>query len=134
MFGYWKQIENVNIDDVGNNMLYPHNWARSWYEDDASVSEKIRYSHFLVQRDIQREQEFYEKVIQHLGTTEYVVVSQEHGKLDTSKIQEKCKVFYIDKGRSPIESNNVLELLYTYRTCTSLSRSRLWVGMAHRDA
>jgi hypothetical protein len=120
--GYTKNFgQGDTFNDVDWDYSKSFNWVNSMY-DEINFPYSIRYSHFLVQRDIQREQEFYEKVIQHLGTTEYIVVSQEHGKLDTSKIQEKCKVFYIDKGRSPIESNNVLDY------CTLIERAQAFHG------
>jgi hypothetical protein len=109
ILGYWKQIGTRPIENVGNDPTDLSNWVRAIYEDDAKIPESIRYSKFHIQREPDREEAFYQRVIQHLGTTEYIVISESHEKIDRSKIPENCIIFCIDKGSSQIHSDLVTD-------------------------
>jgi hypothetical protein len=122
ILGYWRQIGTRPIDEVGNDFSNPYNWVRSIYEDDAKIPESIRYSKFYAQRELEREDAFYERVINYLGTTDYIVISESHEKLDRLRIPEKCKIFCIDKGASPIESDLVMDY------CKVIERSQAFHG------
>ena len=119
LLGYYKQIGTRHIDDVGYEMSDPYNWVSSIYENDANISKNIMYTKFFVQRDRDREEEFYEKVVKYLGTDKYIVVSENHGKLDISK---DLKIFYLDKGKSEIESDIVMDY------CTVIERAQEFHG------
>jgi len=122
ILGYWKQIGTRPIDDVGNDPTDLSNWVRSIYEIDADIPESIRYSKFHAQRDHERENEFYKRIIKYIGTTDYIVVSESHEKLDYSKFPEKYKVLCIDKGAIPVESDLVMDY------CKVIERSHAFHG------
>lgn len=121
--GYWRQIGTRPIDEVGNDPSDLSNWVRKIYEEDAKIPESIRYSKFYAQRDPEREETFYQRVIQYLGTTDYIVLSESHEKLDRLRIPEKCKVFCIDKGIEGIESDLVMDY------CKVIEKSRAFHGL-----
>lgn len=109
ILGYWKQYGTCQVCDIRYKETKEFHWVKSIYEDDAKIPESIMYSKFFVQRDHEREDNFYKQVIKHLGTTEYIVVSETHEKLNRTRIPEKCKIFYIDKGASQVESDLVTD-------------------------
>jgi len=89
---------------------YRKNWVRELYED-ANLDPNLMFDNFYVLRDEEREEEFYQKVIKYLGTTEYIVVQDAPaaGKIDRKKIPETTKQFCISKGYSPVESSCIFD-------------------------
>ena len=71
---------------------YRKNWVREIYED-AKLDPNLMFDNFYVLRDEEREEQFYKKVIEYLGTTEYIVVQDAPaaGKIDRKKIPETTK-------------------------------------------
>jgi hypothetical protein len=122
ILGYWRQIGTRPIEDVGNEPSDLSNWVRKIYEEDAKIPETIRYSKFYAQREPEREEAFYQRVIQYLGTTDYIVISESHEKLDRLRIPEKCKIFCMDKGVESVESDLVMDY------CKVIERSQAFHG------
>jgi hypothetical protein len=89
---------------------YRKNWVRELYED-AKLDPNLMFDNFYFLRDEEREEEFYQKVIQYLGTTDYIVVQDAPalGKVDRKKIPETTKQFCISKGYSPVESSCIFD-------------------------
>jgi hypothetical protein len=102
---------------------YRKNWVREFYED-AKLDPNLMFDNFYVLRDEEREEKFYQKVIEYLGTTEYVVVQDcsKRGKIDRKKIPENCKVFCISKGFEKIDS----DCIFDYRLV--IERSQAYHG------
>jgi len=89
---------------------YRKNWVREMYED-AKLDPNLMFDSFYVLRDEEREEEFYQQVIEHLGTTEYVVVQdcKKRGEIDRKKIPENGKVFCVSKEFGTIESDCIFD-------------------------
>jgi hypothetical protein len=87
------------------HLPYRKNWARENYED-AGLDPNLMFDNFYVLRDEEREEQFYQKVIEFLGTTEYVVIQDAPaaGKIHRKKIPETGKHFHLNRGASPVES------------------------------
>lgn len=87
------------------HLPYRKNWARENYED-AGLDPNLMFDNFYVLRDEEREEQLYQKVIEYLGTTEYVVIQDAPaaGPIDRRKIPETGKHFHLNRGASPVES------------------------------
>jgi hypothetical protein len=109
--GYMKQLRDDHSNtSVGYNKHTEIDWARNMYRD-ANLNPDIMFEKFFVLRDRWREEELYRRVIEHLGTTEYIVASKSNpgGHLDFTKIPETHKVFLLGKGDSPVESDCIFD-------------------------
>jgi hypothetical protein len=111
--GYANQLKDglIPMRYIGFKNSDPRKWISMMYAD-ANLNLDIMFKKFYVLRDRWREEEFYKKVIEHLGTTEYIVVHDccNRGKIDRKKIPENTnEVFLLGKGASPIESDCIFD-------------------------
>jgi Family of unknown function (DUF6165) len=99
---------------------YRKNWVREMYED-AKLDPNLMFDNFYVLRDQEREEQFYQKVIKYLGTTDYVTVQDcsKRGEINRTKIPENCKVFSVSKGFEQIES----DCIFDYRLVVERSQA-----------
>jgi len=114
--GYMKAYENYLVPQrfIGytKGSEEEKEWAMKMYRNDANLDPKLMYDNFFILRDEEREEAFYKKVIEYLGTDKYIVVSDhsEHGKVDRRKIPENTlKEFLPGKGDSPVESDCIFD-------------------------
>jgi hypothetical protein len=96
----------MNTPQLSYTFPYRKNWVREMYKD-AKLDPNLMFDNFYVLRDEEREEKFYQKVIEYLGTTEYVVVQdcEKRGPINRNKIPENGKVFCISKGNGHVVSN-----------------------------
>ncbi len=97
--------------------------------DDMNIPLASRHHYFSLQRDKNREEEFYRRVVGYLKTDNYVVVHDDPGRgfmIDEKKIPEikngKTKIFYIGKGRGPIKAQTIFD------TISVLERAKAFHG------
>ena len=103
---------------------YGKNWVKEVYKD-ANMDPDVVFNFYCL-RDEEREEELYRRVIEYLGTTEYIVIQDcdKRGKVDRTKIPENgVKEFCISKGCSPVESS----CMFDYRLV--IERAQAYHGL-----
>jgi len=101
-FRYIKLKDNVDLHI---------DWARNFYIF-ANLNPKIMFENFFVLRNKEREESFYKRVVEHLGTTDYITVSDHptRGRVDRRKIPENnVKEFIVNFGYNLIESDCIFD-------------------------
>lgn len=110
--GMYMTPRNWDVADV---------WCNSFYVN-AGLEPRLIRDEFFVVRSRDREEIFYRKVVQHLGTDEYIVVHDDPSRLYSIQVDTDLPIVRIGQGLFPFES----DIIFDY--CTLIERAQEYHG------
>jgi hypothetical protein len=84
-------------------------WCESFYMN-AGLDPSIMREEFFVLRSRDREQKFYRKVVDFLGSDKYIIVHDDKSRYENEiNVHTDLPIVRINKGEFPIESDNIFD-------------------------
>lgn len=96
-------------------------WCDAFYVN-AGLNSTVRCQEFFLLRSRDREESFYNKVVKHIGTEQYIVVHDDPTRYKSVDVHTSLPIVHIGRGLFPIESNTIFDY------CTLIERAQEYHG------
>lgn len=106
---WMKQLPNTLKTGLffSPNWHTTESWCKSFYTN-LGLEFSIMYSHFFIQRDFDRENKLYDKLVNHIGTDKYIVVHDDP-RFENIDIQSDIPVVKVCRGRFPFHVDVIFD-------------------------